>query len=371
MARKKYEDVKLYTDVTKKEIKADKKNLLKHMSMAGNAGMDRIAEDYDRIGTFDRHDAGFPKGKSNSKRGIINSLDAERDAMMGGLGQAYGKQATSHSKEMDRMAARNLNYMDALPHAAKLAGNASKERIAAMKLAAQARAGGGGGGGGGGSTGSTGGTIPVDAADQASAAMSRLDELMVNASTIMSNQGADDFAIGSLADSMARNPDAALAVDQGFAAGMANGGSYGEISLGLSDALEAQGYNPTDAYNIVQTVGQSYRGETNPGYSYSPYSTGAPMSDFFPGANDTPLINPNASLSGLGPSGGPQGPVQAPRPDSGTYKLQVAADNFRRQFGGYQPRKQFGTKPAAPVLPPAPGRSPGPALPPVPSRGPR
>jgi len=141
--RKTHEGVQLYTDVTKKEIKKDKKALLKHMAMAGNAGMDNLQNpDYERQAMFDRHDSGIRRGTEEAS---LNALEGERARMMQGYDKADGQLGKSHMRAMDRMAARNVNYLDKIPHAAALARQATKERITAMKLAYDQRNGTGGG----------------------------------------------------------------------------------------------------------------------------------------------------------------------------------------------------------------------------------
>ena len=152
----KYEGVKLYTDVTGKDIKRTKKQLLKELALAGNAGIKSLVKDEERVGyedAWDRADTGVNMETTDA---TLAAIDAERDRMMGGLEVARTKHGRHHSKAMDRMAARNVAYADAMKHAAKLSKNALKKEIAAMKLAAAGRGGGGGGGGG-----SRGGDVPM------------------------------------------------------------------------------------------------------------------------------------------------------------------------------------------------------------------
>lgn len=145
-----YEGVRLYSDVSKKDVKQQKKQLLKQLSVAGNRGMERIARQHERGYRADEWDRSDPAVNMATTEATVRALDKERNRMMRGLDIARKRQGRAHSKAMDRMAARNIAYMDQMRHARKLSTDALKERIAAMKLAAEAAAAGGGGGGGGG-----------------------------------------------------------------------------------------------------------------------------------------------------------------------------------------------------------------------------
>ncbi len=253
--RKKYEDVKLYTDVTKKEINADKKQLLKEMALAGNAGMRALNNETDRS-VQDRHNI-----EEGSTQGVVDDLNAERDRMMGGLEVARDMQGRGHSNEMDRLAARNIAYMDRVKHAGALAQNASKERIAQMKLAADQRAAAGGGGGGGG--GGFPAPIPTNA-DQTQESLDRLSELYLTSAGNLAQQGVDPSVIeGFSLPALERNAGLTVKLDSEFQRGLTSGLSPNEMQGSVYQIARQQGVSYQDALAIAHTIGQNYGADTN------------------------------------------------------------------------------------------------------------
>jgi len=103
----------------------------------------------------DNYDRGLAIGAPEASRA---ELDAERAKLLGGFKRARGTHRRGHSREMDRIAAANIAYLEQVAAASVLNKQRMDQMIEAMKLAAEGR--GGGGGGGGWSGGGGGGGIP-------------------------------------------------------------------------------------------------------------------------------------------------------------------------------------------------------------------
>lgn len=299
--RETHEGVKLYSDVTPKEIKADKKQLLKEMALAGNQGM-RQLDKQTRRSYKDRHDSGLGN-IMGSTEAVENAIDAQRNEMMGGLEVARDQQGKSHSNEMDRIAARNVAYLDKMKHAGRLAGNASRERIAQMKLAADARAGGGGGGGGRGGGGG-GFAPPIDMGQDA--ALSRLEEIYLQSASNLANQGYNPATWeGFSLPALERNADLTLNLDQGFSAGLQDGASPNEMQGWAFNEARNAGTSFVDALSIAHTLGQNYGADTSAKDLMN--TAGGPLSAM---RETVPGLSGLMQLAGAGPLNRNKGQVQ-------------------------------------------------------------
>jgi len=236
----KYEGVKLYSDVTKKSVRQDKKQLLKEMAMAGNAGM-RALDDETHRSYHDRHNY----DTEGSTPQIAQALNDERDRMMGGLEVARDMQGRAHSQEMDRLAARSMNYQDSIRHSGRLAGNASRERIAAMKIAQEARNAAASGGGGGG--GSAGYPAPLDPNAAAEPALTELQTLLVNGGGFLAGQGWEDKDIDHIGTIMNNNPEATLHMNNFITNSLAEGHDFETIAPYIVRIGGKQGLQFSDA----------------------------------------------------------------------------------------------------------------------------
>lgn len=290
--RETYEGTKLYSDVTPKEIKSDKKQLLKEMALAGSQGM-RQLDRATKKSYKDRHDSGLGNIMEGTEA-VERAIDKQRNKMMGGLETARDMQGRSHSQEMDRIAARNVSYLDKMRHAARLAQNSSRERIAAMKLAADARA--GGGGGGGGSTGGFPAPIPSGGDDETAAALTRLEEIYWTSASKLAEQGINPAAIeGFSMPALANNPELALQLDDKFAIGVENGADPNEMqSIVFNDARNS-GVSFMDSLAIAHTLGQNYGGSTSAGDAMR--TAGGPLSAM---RETVPGLNGLMQLAGFG-----------------------------------------------------------------------
>lgn len=155
---KEYKGTRLYTDVNKKDLKASKRELLKEMALSGTHGMERLAAETEQSNApidYDRYDQGVGGSSPDNIRAALN---AERQKLLGGYDVARGMQGRAHSEELDRIAAANSAFKDAMKLATNLSRDALKERISAMKMAYDATGGGSGRGGGGGGRGGGGGS---------------------------------------------------------------------------------------------------------------------------------------------------------------------------------------------------------------------
>ena len=105
-----------------------------------------------------------------SAAGQASANEAAAAASEGGMRDAETARGSDFAEGMGRINARNREYMDTIPYGAHLADNATRERITAMKIAAEERAaaaassgGGGGSSSGGGGESGYGGSLGLEA----------------------------------------------------------------------------------------------------------------------------------------------------------------------------------------------------------------
>jgi len=149
-------EVRNYVDDIPKNLRAQRKELLRRMAESGVRGM-REAEGGTRRDDAlaeRRSDANYDRGLAIGAPDMLREeLDAERRKLLGGYRGAGAQQGMDTSRELDRIAAANSAYMRQMSGASVLNKQRMDQMIEAMKLAMAAAGGGGGGGGGGGDGG--------------------------------------------------------------------------------------------------------------------------------------------------------------------------------------------------------------------------
>ena len=172
MARTKYEGVTLSNDATNKDINADKAAVLREMATSGTAAFGDAAAANEYASEY-RSSAPGP----NASPTELAAIEQQRSSVLDPMAAANLSQAQNQADYMERLGASSASHLQDIKHAGKLARLSSRERIAAMKIAAEER---NRGRGGGGSSSSSygGGVLPMvtsDADDAASQANPMFD----------------------------------------------------------------------------------------------------------------------------------------------------------------------------------------------------
>ena len=141
MARTKYEGVTLSNDATNKDINADKAAVLREMATSGTAAFGDAAAANEYASEY-RSSAPGP----NASPTELAAIEQQRSSVLDPMAAANLSQAQNQADYMERLGASSASHLQDIKHAGKLARLSSRERIAAMKIAAEDRNRGRGGG---------------------------------------------------------------------------------------------------------------------------------------------------------------------------------------------------------------------------------
>tara|TARA_R110000824_G_scaffold9804_10_gene43404 strand:- start:908 stop:2287 length:1380 start_codon:yes stop_codon:yes gene_type:complete len=135
MARTKYEGVTLSNDATNKDINADKAAVLREMATSGTAAFGDAAAANEYASEY-RSSAPGP----NASPTELAAIEQQRSSVLDPMAAANLSQAQNQADYMERLGASSASHLQDVKHAGKLARLSSRERIAAMKIAAEERA---------------------------------------------------------------------------------------------------------------------------------------------------------------------------------------------------------------------------------------
>ena len=134
MARTKYEGVTLSNDATNKDINADKAAVLREMATSGTAAFGDAAAANEYASEY-RSSAPGP----NASPTELAAIEQQRSSVLDPMAAANLSQAQNQADYMERLGASSASHLQDIKHAGKLARLSSRERIAAMKIAAEDR----------------------------------------------------------------------------------------------------------------------------------------------------------------------------------------------------------------------------------------